>query len=108
MFQSYQIIHCTCPDQEIAEQLAHGLINEKLAACVNIIPCIYSIYPWQGKIASTQEYLLLIKTQKHLFKQVACYIRKHHPYDLPEIVAVPINQGSPEYLQWIDTCLASK
>lgn len=108
MHHSYQIINCTCPDQETAEQLGRRLINEKLAACVNIIPGVLSIYPWQGEIETAVEHLLVIKTQEHLYPQVASCIRNHHPYDLPEIIAVAVTQGDSEYLQWIDSWLSSK
>jgi periplasmic divalent cation tolerance protein len=108
MRQGHQIIHCSCPDRETAEQLGYRLINEKLAACVNIIPGVFSIYPWQGKIETAEEHLLLIKTQERLYPQLASCIRNYHPYDVPEIVAVAIAQADPEYLQWIDTWLSSK
>jgi periplasmic divalent cation tolerance protein len=100
----YQIILCTCPDQDTAEKLARMLVSDRLAACVNILPGLSSIYRWQGQIASAQEYLLLIKANKSNYQAIETSIKTHHPYELPEIIAVPIENGLPEYLHWIDSC----
>jgi len=104
----HQIILCTCPDQKTAEEIASHLISEKLAACVNIIPGITSIYEWQGQIEKSQEYQLLIKSHSKYYTEIEDNIKKLHPYELPEIIAVPIERGLPEYLQWINTCLSTK
>jgi periplasmic divalent cation tolerance protein len=100
----YQLILCTCPDKDSAEQLAHLLVNERLCACVNILPGISSIYWWQGQSSSAQEYLLLIKAHKDHYQAIEISIKAHHPYELPEIIAVSIENGLPEYLHWIDSC----
>jgi periplasmic divalent cation tolerance protein len=100
----YQIILCTCPDKDTAEKIAHLLVNGKLAACVNIFPGITSIYRWHEQVESTQEHLLLIKANKTGYQVIEKTIKKHHPYELPEIIAVPIENGLPEYLHWIDSC----
>jgi periplasmic divalent cation tolerance protein len=104
----YQIILCTCPDKDTAEKLAHLLVDDKLAACVNILPSITSIYLWQEQIESAQEHLLLIKANKSSYQAIEETIKKHHPYELPEIIAVPIENGLPEYLHWIDSCHSYK
>jgi len=104
----HQIILCTCPDQKTAEDIATYLIREKLAACVNIIPGITSIYEWQGQIEKAQEQQLIIKSHSDKYMEIEDRIKKHHPYELPEIIAVPIERGLPEYLQWINTCLSTK
>ncbi len=101
MSTHYQIIYCTCPDEETARQLAQGLVENHLAACVNIIPGLLSIYPWQGKIETDHEALLLIKSGRKCFPALENFIKTHHPYELPEIVAVPIEQGSKQYLDWV-------
>jgi len=104
MSTPYQIILCTCPDKDSAEQLAHLLVNEQLSACVNILPGISSIYWWQGQSTSAQEYLLLIKARKEQYQVLESRIKKLHPYEVPEIIAVSIENGLPEYLHWIDSC----
>ena len=104
----YQIILCTCPDKDTAEKIARLLVTGKLAACVNILPGITSIYLWQEQIESAQEHLLLIKANKTCYQAIETTIKKHHPYELPEIIAVPIENGLPEYLHWIDSCHSSK
>jgi periplasmic divalent cation tolerance protein len=108
MSTHYQIILCTCPDKETASELAHLLIENKSAACVNILPGLTSIYPWQGKVETAQESLLLIKTRTDQYQSVEKIINAHHPYELPEIIAVPVERGLSEYLQWIDSCLPIK
>jgi periplasmic divalent cation tolerance protein len=108
MLSFYQIIFCTCPDKESAEKIGHLLVADKLAACVNILPGITSIYTWKEQVESTQEHLLLIKFNKDNYQAIETRIRSHHPYELPEIIAVPIERGLPEYLHWIDSCHSSK
>lgn len=100
----YQIILCTCPDKDTAEKIARLLITGKVAACVNILPGITSIYLWQEQIESAQEHLLLIKASKSCYQAIEKTISEHHPYEIPEIIAVPIDNGLSEYLQWIDSC----
>ena len=104
----HQIIFCTCPDQKSAEDIAGRLINQKIAACVNIVPGITSVYEWQGKVETSQEHLLLIKSHIDKYEAIESIVTSHHPYELPEIIAVPIERGLPEYLQWINTCLSIK
>ncbi len=100
----YQITLCTCPDKDTAEKIAQLLVNDKLAACVNILPGITSVYRWHEQVESAQEHLLLIKANKSRYQAIETAIKKHHPYELPEIIAVPIKNGLPEYLHWIDSC----
>jgi periplasmic divalent cation tolerance protein len=104
MSTCYQIILCTCPDKNTAENIARLLVKDKLAACVNILPGITSIYTWQEQIESAQEHLLLIKANKTTYQAIAAAIKEQHPYEIPEIIAVPIENGLPEYLHWIDSC----
>jgi len=105
---NYQIILCTCPDKDTAEKLARLLVANHEAACVNIIPGITSIYAWQGQIESAQEHLLLIKAHNDYYQSIETTLRNHHPYELPEIIAAPIERGLPEYLHWIDSCHSLK
>ncbi|MGR8997795.1 MAG: divalent-cation tolerance protein CutA [Gammaproteobacteria bacterium] len=104
MSTCYQIILCTCPDKDTAENIARLLVKDKLAACVNILPGITSVYTWREHIESAQEHLLLIKANKSFYQAIEAAIIKQHPYELPEIIAVPIENGFPEYLLWIDSC----
>lgn len=105
---SYQLVLNTCPDQATAEKLAKQLVTEKLAACVNILPNLTSIYQWQGNIETANEYLLMIKTKRDQYQAIENWIKANHPYELPEIIAVSIEHGFPEYLQWINSCVSTK
>ncbi|MGA8428999.1 MAG: divalent-cation tolerance protein CutA [Candidatus Sulfotelmatobacter sp.] len=96
-----RLVLTTAGSEEEARKIAHALVERKLAACVNIIPQIESIYRWQGKVESAREWLLLIKTTSEKFSVVRDAIRELHSYDLPECVAVAIDDGSPEYLEWL-------
>ncbi|WP_020159111.1 divalent-cation tolerance protein CutA [Methylobacter marinus] len=104
----HQLILCTCPDRDTADKIARLLVTGRLAACVNILPGILSVYTWQGQVESAQEHLLLIKSSKDRYQALEAAIRDNHPYDVPEIIAVPVEAGLPEYLHWIDSCLSSK
>ena len=84
-----------------AETIGNFLVKEKLAACVNIIPKIKSIYSWENKIVKDEEYLMLIKTKQSLFEQVKEKITLLHPYEVPEIISIVINNGNNNYLEWI-------
>jgi periplasmic divalent cation tolerance protein len=97
-----QIILSTAGSEEEARKIAHTLVERGLAACVNIIPQIESIYRWQGKIEQSREWLLLIKTTAERFSAVRDAIRELHSYDLPECIALNIEDGSAEYLHWIE------
>jgi len=100
----HQIIFCTCPDKDTAEKIARLLVASQKAACVNILPGVTSIYAWKGQIESAEEHLLLVKAHKDQYPAIEAAVREHHPYELPEIVAVSIERGLPEYLHWIDSC----
>ena len=99
---AHQIVFTTCPDQAIAQKIAQTLVAEGLAACVNVLPAMHSIYTWKGKIESSTEHLLLIKSQTQRYPALQDRLRALHPYELPEIVAVPITHGLPEYLAWLN------
>ncbi len=101
----YQLVLCTCPNLTLAKEIAHCLVEEKLAACVNIIPAMYSDYSWQNKIECDQEVQLLIKSNSTHFTQIADKILKLHPYETPEVIALNIQQGNKKYLNWINESL---
>jgi periplasmic divalent cation tolerance protein len=98
----FQIVLTTCPDAACAERIARALVEEGLAACVNILPSMRSIYKWKGKIEDATEQLLVIKSAVARFPAICDRLRSLHPYELPEIIAVPIVEGLPEYLAWLN------
>jgi len=89
------------PDKKGAIMLAEKLIDKKLAACVNVLAACTSVYRWQEKIESADEIPILIKTQRQNYNQVEQIIKMMHPYELPEVIIVPVSGGLPAYLQWI-------
>ncbi|MDH5544668.1 MAG: divalent-cation tolerance protein CutA [Gammaproteobacteria bacterium] len=102
MSTEYRIVLNTCPNRDVAEKLAMALVEKKLAACVNIVPGVTSVYSWQGKIEIDSEVLLVIKTHDDMYLAVERLVRELHPYELPEVVSVPIDKALPQYLSWID------
>lgn len=102
-----QIIFTTAGSAEEAQKIARYLVEHRIAACVNIIPQITSIYRWQGKIEEAREWLLLIKTTAQAFAQVRQAVSELHSYDLPECISVTIADGSANYLQWIAECVST-
>ena len=100
--KDYCIVLSTCPDQASAEALATRLVESKLAACVNVVPGITSIYQWKGKTEKGQELLLVIKSKPDVFESVKNAILEQHPYELPEIISIPLLNGFSNYFSWID------
>lgn len=98
---SFVCILTTLPDPTTARQLARRLVDERLAACVNVLDGCTSIYRWQGAIEEASETVLVIKTQQALYSALETFLRQLHPYELPEIIALPIVKGLPEYLDWV-------
>lgn len=90
-----------CPDETSAGELAKILVDHRLAACVNILPECTSIYRWQGHVETTREVPVLIKTTQKRYQAVEQTIKSQHPYELPEVIAVPLDNGLPAYLRWI-------
>lgn len=101
MPENHIVILCTVPDRVSGETLAKCLVEEHYAACVNLVPGLVSTYRWKGELDHSEEHLLLIKTTADRFEDVKRYIEANHPYELPEIIALPIVAGSAEYLKWI-------
>ncbi len=96
------IIFITASSSEEAQNIATALVEEKLVACVNIIPQIRSIYWWEGKVCQDDEVMLISKTKQSLFTPLMDLVKALHSYEVPEIIAFPISEGSPEYLSWIE------
>ena len=95
------LVLCTCPNQAVAEEIATLLLERRLAACVNRVPGVESMYRWEGKIERDQEQLLLIKTTPDVYSELERLVLETHPYDVPEVIAVPVDEGSERYLDWI-------
>jgi len=87
--------------EQQAVEISEELITRRLATCVNIVPCLRSIYRWKGKVCEDTEYLLLIKTPEKLFEQVSSAIREYHSYELPEILALPVTAAETNFHQWV-------
>lgn len=103
--QLFQLVLSTCPNKEVADNIAQHLVTERLAACVNIIPNLTSVYIWQDELQCDQEVQLLIKTDSALFTQLNTRINELHPYDVVEVIALNIQQGDSHYLNWITESL---
>ena len=97
------LVFTNLPDRAAAERLADSLIKERLAACVNILAPCQSVFRWKSDIQHDEEYPLLIKTTEARYAELEAAIRAAHPYELPEIIAVPIERGLPAYLDWVAT-----
>lgn len=102
MADKFHIVLSTCPNQESAERIARGVVEARLAACVNVLPGLRSFYTWQGQLEVSDEVLLLIKSRTNVFTTLQNMITSLHPYELPEVVAVPIEAGLAPYLHWLD------
>jgi periplasmic divalent cation tolerance protein len=96
------VVFTTLPDAEIAGKLARSLVESRLAACVNILAACHSVYRWQGDVQEGGEIPLIIKTTAELYPALETYLRQQHPYALPEIIALDVAQGLPEYLSWVE------
>jgi periplasmic divalent cation tolerance protein len=95
------VVFSTCASPEEAERIARRLVDARLAACVNIVPGIRSIYRWQGNVEDAAEQLLVIKSSRAAFPALCAEIEKLHPYEVPEILALPVVDGSEKYLSWL-------
>lgn len=98
------LVFCACPDNDTAMEVANALVEKQLAACVSLLPEVLSVYPWKGKVESSEETILLIKTRKERYSDMEKAILAVHPYELPEIIAVPVERGLADYLSWVDAC----
>ena len=102
------VVLSACASSEEAEKVARTLVEKKLAACVNILPAVRSIYRWKGAIEDDQETLLLIKSSRALFGELRAEIQKLHSYEIPEAIAIPIVDGLERYLEWMADALRNE
>jgi len=108
MDPKYLIVFVTAPTTDDGRKIAQTLVREKLAACVNILPGIISIYTWEGETCEDHEVLLIIKTRADLFETLSATVQEIHPYDVPEVIAMPLSTGAGDYLHWIDQVTQGK
>ncbi|XP_028159722.1 protein CutA homolog [Ostrinia furnacalis] len=97
----YSVAYVTVPNTEVGKTIGHGLVKNKLAACVNIIPQVTSIYEWKDEINEDSEALLMIKTRTTQMDKLTDFVRANHPYEVCEVISLPIKNGNPPYLKWI-------
>lgn len=101
------VVLVTCGSAKEARRIARALVEGRLAACGNVLETpVRSIYRWKGKVESAKEYLLVIKTSRRRFAALRDAVKRLHSYDVPEIIALPIAEGSPDYLKWIADCVS--
>ena len=103
MINIYSMIITTYPEKESAQKIARLLVEKQLAACAQMMP-IESVYSWKGNICEENEIVIFIKSKTDMFKKITAVIKENHPYEVPEIIQIPIIDGLPDYLKWIDEC----
>ncbi len=104
----YRVVFSTFPSRDAAQTVARILIEQRLAACVNIVGGVHSVYRWEGEVETSDEVLLIIKTRQEAYGRLERALRERHPYELPEVLCVAIDNGLPAYLSWIDASLVVK
>lgn len=102
----YIVVIITAPSQEVARLIAGALVDERLAACCTIIPGAESVYRWEGAVETAQEWVLMAKTSRGLFDALATRVAEVHPYDVPEIIALPVEAGAAPYMAWLADAVA--
>ncbi|KAI8994263.1 CutA1 divalent ion tolerance protein-domain-containing protein [Gaertneriomyces semiglobifer] len=100
------VLLSTAPSEVVAKQISRDLVERKLVACVNIVPKIQSVYWWDGKVQEDEEYLMVIKTQSTLVSEINQRLKEKHPYEVPELISLKVEDGNDQYLRWISdsTC----
>jgi periplasmic divalent cation tolerance protein len=104
----YCLVLCSCPNADTANELALALVEQRLAACVNLLPGVTSVYGWEGRALTASEQLLLIKTETAGVAGLETFIKQRHPYEVPEIIAIPIERGNQDYFDWISAWVGQR
>jgi periplasmic divalent cation tolerance protein len=99
--EQLSLILVTAPSLEVANQLAHGLVTQSLAACVTVLPQVMSTYVWEGQLVQTEEVQMMIKTRRSRYAALEQFVRAHHPHDTPEIVEIPASHVTQRYWEWV-------
>ncbi|KAJ8551147.1 hypothetical protein K7X08_000517 [Anisodus acutangulus] len=102
------VVYVTVPNKESGKKLAGSIVKKKLAACVNRVPGVESVYEWQGEVQTDSEELLIIKTKESLLEALTEHVKANHEYDVPEVIAMPIVGGNPQYLEWLKNSTRDK
>lgn len=95
------LVYSTAPDRETARRIADALVGERLAACVSVLPGVFSVYRWQGQVETADEVGLMMKTTERAFAALSARLVELHPYEVPEVVALPVTDGLPAYMRWV-------
>lgn len=99
--EEFLVVYVTVPSREAGLSLSQQLVSSQLAACVNMVPGVTSVYQWEGKVTTDEELLLVIKTRRALLQELTVAVKANHPYATPEVLALPVLGGSPDYLAWL-------
>ncbi len=102
------VVLVTAGSEDEAKNIAHKIVRDELVACVNIVPSIQSVFRWEGSVTEEQESLLILKTKTEVLETLEAVIKAHHSYNVPEIIAIPIQAGSSEYLSWMRAAVKSQ
>jgi len=102
---SYIVVFMTVPDEKEATKIVHSLLKERLIACANIVGPVSSLFWWEGKIDKASEFLVIMKSKKNLFKKLSERVKELHSYEVPEVIALPVIEGLPSYLNWLGASL---
>ncbi|NXA34834.1 CUTA protein, partial [Eudromia elegans] len=103
---THSVAFINCLNEQIAKDIARAIMDKKLAACVNILPKTSTLYFWKGEIEESTEILLLVKTRTSKISELSSYVRSIHPFEIPEIISLPIDQGNPFYFKWLEESMA--
>lgn len=101
MMEKVLVVYSTAPDRETAKRIADALVGERLAACVSMLPGVFSVYRWQGQVEGAEETVLMMKTTKRAFAALSARLTELHPYEVPEVVALEAADGLPAYMRWV-------